>query len=207
MSKSADGDISRGTRSAGACFWEPPSLLSVLDNCVCPLLSPSLADPGGRKFAGDTCRGRDDRDCPVRDIDPSIEVRVDLRLLEDHSRWLVAGESVVILQAPLETLGIPTALLLESGEIPPALFILRPGGEGPGREDWNSGSPLTRRSSRNTPGDWRHHINWPPVRRGTSVSSRGSNATAGGSTGPAWFSPKQVVWKRGCRERRMAPRQ
>jgi cyclic beta-1,2-glucan synthetase len=68
---------------------------------------------------------------------------VDSHLIEDHSRWLVPGESVLILQAPIETLEIPVAVLLDSGEVPPALFILRPAGESPGGEGWNSGSPLT----------------------------------------------------------------
>ena len=67
---------------------------------------------------------------------------VDLSLLEDHTRWLVAGESVVILQAPQETLGVPATLLLERGEIPSALFILRPGGDSPGRAEWSTGVPL-----------------------------------------------------------------
>ena len=68
---------------------------------------------------------------------------VELGLLEDHARWLVAGESALILQAPIETLGIPAGLLLESGEIPPALFVLRPTGDSPSGEGWSSGSPLT----------------------------------------------------------------
>jgi len=47
-------------------------------------------------------------------------------VLHDHARWLVSGESVLILQAPVESLQIPLALLRESGDIPPALFVMHP---------------------------------------------------------------------------------
>ncbi len=47
-------------------------------------------------------------------------------VVHDHARWLVSGESVLILQAPVESLPIPLALLRESGEIPPALFVMHP---------------------------------------------------------------------------------
>jgi len=56
---------------------------------------------------------------------------VERRLLEDHTRWLVPGETVLILQAPVEGLRIPLAVLMESGEIPPAVFVLHPEREGP----------------------------------------------------------------------------
>ncbi|WP_246167075.1 GH36-type glycosyl hydrolase domain-containing protein [Oryzomonas japonica] len=46
--------------------------------------------------------------------------------MRDHARWLLPGESVLILQAPIETLEIPVALLRESGDTPPALFIMHP---------------------------------------------------------------------------------
>ena len=37
---------------------------------------------------------------------------VERRLLEDHARWLVSEETVLILQAPIETLPFPVAVLL-----------------------------------------------------------------------------------------------
>ncbi len=46
--------------------------------------------------------------------------------LRDHARRLVSGESVLILQATVESLQRPMALLRESGEIPPALFVIHP---------------------------------------------------------------------------------
>ena len=51
---------------------------------------------------------------------------VERRLLEDHARWLVSGETVLILQTPVETLRSPVAVLRASGEIPPAIFVLHP---------------------------------------------------------------------------------
>jgi len=53
------------------------------------------------------------------------------KLLEDHARWLVPGETVLILQAPVETLRLPVGILREIGEIPPAVFILHPMRESP----------------------------------------------------------------------------
>jgi len=51
---------------------------------------------------------------------------VDPAVLRAHARWLVSGESVLILQAPVESLQRPAALLRASGDIPPALFVMHP---------------------------------------------------------------------------------
>jgi cyclic beta-1,2-glucan synthetase len=51
---------------------------------------------------------------------------VERRLLKDHARWLVSEETVLILQAPIETLRFPVMVLRESDEIPPAIFVLHP---------------------------------------------------------------------------------
>jgi cyclic beta-1,2-glucan synthetase len=51
---------------------------------------------------------------------------VELGVMRDHERWLLPGESVLILQAPVESLQRPVAMLRESGESPPALFIMHP---------------------------------------------------------------------------------
>jgi cyclic beta-1,2-glucan synthetase len=47
-------------------------------------------------------------------------------VMADHGRWLVSGESVLILQEPVESLQRPVAQLRESSDIPPALFVLHP---------------------------------------------------------------------------------
>ncbi len=47
-------------------------------------------------------------------------------IMRDHARWLVSGESVLILQAPVESLQRPVALLREISDIPPALFVMYP---------------------------------------------------------------------------------
>lgn len=49
---------------------------------------------------------------------------VEAGIIRDHARWLVSGESVLILLAPVESLPRPVALLRESGDIPPALFVM-----------------------------------------------------------------------------------
>ena len=49
---------------------------------------------------------------------------VESGIIRDHARWLVSGESVLLLQAPVESLPRPVALLRESGDIPPALFVM-----------------------------------------------------------------------------------
>jgi len=56
-------------------------------------------------------------------------VRVKRGIIEDHARWFVSGESVLILQAPIETLQVPMAVLFESGEVQPAVFVEMDGQE------------------------------------------------------------------------------
>ncbi len=68
---------------------------------------------------------------------------VERRLLEDHARWLVSEETVLILQAPIETLRFPVAVLRESGEIPPAVFVLHPKRENPIGDVRSPGVPLS----------------------------------------------------------------
>ncbi|MBK5276714.1 MAG: glycosyl transferase [Desulfuromonadales bacterium] len=47
-------------------------------------------------------------------------------VLHDHARWLASGETVLLLQATVELLQHPVAMLRESGDPPPALFIMYP---------------------------------------------------------------------------------
>ena len=47
-------------------------------------------------------------------------------ILRDHARWLVSGETVLILQAPVEALQRPVATLRASSDIPSALFVMHP---------------------------------------------------------------------------------
>jgi cyclic beta-1,2-glucan synthetase len=51
---------------------------------------------------------------------------VDPGVMDDHARWLVSSESVLIIQAPIESLQHPMSLLRESCDPPPALFIMHP---------------------------------------------------------------------------------
>ncbi|HEX9597727.1 MAG TPA: hypothetical protein VF982_12675, partial [Anaerolineales bacterium] len=51
---------------------------------------------------------------------------VESGVVRDHARWLVSGESVLIIQVPVESLPRPVALLRESGETPLALFVMHP---------------------------------------------------------------------------------
>lgn len=46
--------------------------------------------------------------------------------ISDQSRWLLPGESVLILRAPIAFLQRPVELLREIGDKPPALFVLHP---------------------------------------------------------------------------------
>jgi len=66
---------------------------------------------------------------------------VERRLLADHSRRLILGETVLVLQAPVERLRIPAAMLMGTDEIPPALFVLHPPrGSPPGQSQEEQGS-------------------------------------------------------------------
>jgi len=67
---------------------------------------------------------------------------VDRKLIRDHLRWLVPGESILILQGPIQTLPVPMAALSENCEIPPAVFVLHPKSKGLFGEDWDSLTPL-----------------------------------------------------------------
>ncbi|MBM2844076.1 MAG: glycosyltransferase 36 [Anaerolineales bacterium] len=51
---------------------------------------------------------------------------VERRLLRAHARRLVADESLLILQCPVESAPAAAAILRESGEIPPVLFFFHP---------------------------------------------------------------------------------
>ena len=61
----------------------------------------------------------------------------------DHTRWLVSEEAVLILQAPIETLRFSAAVLRESGDIPPAVFVLHPKRENPIGDVRSPGAALT----------------------------------------------------------------
>ncbi len=45
-------------------------------------------------------------------------------ILNNHARWLVSGESVLIINVPVDLLPVPMAILRESDNTPPALFVL-----------------------------------------------------------------------------------
>jgi cyclic beta-1,2-glucan synthetase len=47
-------------------------------------------------------------------------------LLEDHARWLATDETVLIFQAPIDSMRIPVAVLRQVGEIPPVVSVLNP---------------------------------------------------------------------------------
>jgi cyclic beta-1,2-glucan synthetase len=47
-------------------------------------------------------------------------------VLKGHARWLMCEEAAVIVEVPVDALRLPVAVLRESGEIPPAVFILHP---------------------------------------------------------------------------------
>ena len=68
---------------------------------------------------------------------------VERGLIENQTRWLVSEETALILQAPIETLRLPVALLRESAEIPPALFVLHPERKRLTGEVRSLGVPLT----------------------------------------------------------------
>jgi cyclic beta-1,2-glucan synthetase len=69
---------------------------------------------------------------------------VERRLIEDHRRRLVSEETVLILQAPIKRLRTALALLRQSNDTVPVIFVLHPGRENPVKEVWLSGTtPLT----------------------------------------------------------------
>ncbi|HPS01286.1 MAG TPA: glucoamylase family protein, partial [Candidatus Sumerlaeota bacterium] len=67
---------------------------------------------------------------------------VELGLIENHARWLIPGETVLILQAPIEELQVPLSLLREIGESSPAIFVLHPGRVSPAGDAGVHETPL-----------------------------------------------------------------
>ncbi|BDD87851.1 cyclic beta 1-2 glucan synthetase [Desulfofustis limnaeus] len=51
---------------------------------------------------------------------------IELGVIDEHSRRLMPGESAIILQTSVDSLQCPMALLRESGEAHPALFVIHP---------------------------------------------------------------------------------
>ncbi|WP_084813680.1 GH36-type glycosyl hydrolase domain-containing protein [Desulfogranum japonicum] len=51
---------------------------------------------------------------------------IDAGIVAEHQDWLIRGESVLILQAPVESLHSSVAFLRRKSDIPPSLFILHP---------------------------------------------------------------------------------
>ncbi|MCA1766493.1 MAG: hypothetical protein LC633_09670, partial [Desulfobulbaceae bacterium] len=47
-------------------------------------------------------------------------------VVADHARWLMPGESVLLLQGSSDSLPGPVAMLRESGDVAPALFVMHP---------------------------------------------------------------------------------
>jgi cyclic beta-1,2-glucan synthetase len=63
------------------------------------------------------------------------------RLLASYSRILAPEETVLILLAPMKALRLPLAVLRESGETPPAVFLFHPERPDPGADIRNYGVP------------------------------------------------------------------
>jgi cyclic beta-1,2-glucan synthetase len=55
-----------------------------------------------------------------------FRVGVSPEVIRNHLRCLVSGESAIILESPVAALQLPVALLRESSDIPPALFVIHP---------------------------------------------------------------------------------
>ena len=61
-----------------------------------------------------------------------LEPSVDRKLLQKHSQWLVAEETLVIMQGPLARLRWAVPILRGTGETQPAVFVLHPEHQVPG---------------------------------------------------------------------------
>jgi cyclic beta-1,2-glucan synthetase len=105
---------------------------------------------------------------------------VDRRQLEAQLRWLVSEETVLILQAPIETLHYAVAVLRESGEATPAVFVLHPKRETLADEVRRAGTLLSptqvQEYARRLAAD--HQID-PKPRRNTALLQRLQQARQG----------------------------
>jgi len=74
---------------------------------------------------------------------PRSKLGIERKLLADHSRWLATEETVLILQAPIDLMRFPVAVLRESGEIPPVVSVLNPKRTSLGEDLGSVGAPLS----------------------------------------------------------------
>jgi cyclic beta-1,2-glucan synthetase len=68
---------------------------------------------------------------------------VDKSILRDFDRWLLSGETVLVVQAPVDSLNAAVNALRESGDIPPAVFIMHAEAAAVSGAPRNPGVPLS----------------------------------------------------------------
>lgn len=68
---------------------------------------------------------------------------IEWKLLETKAHWLLSGETMLVIQAAVEDLKTSVTLLQESGDVPPAVFILHPQRESHFQSEWGGENPLT----------------------------------------------------------------
>jgi cyclic beta-1,2-glucan synthetase len=64
------------------------------------------------------------------------------RILKEHARWLVSDETVLVIQAAVDTLPVAVAMLREGGDVPPAVYVQRPKGARPATDLEAGRAPL-----------------------------------------------------------------
>lgn len=133
---------------------------------------------------------------------------VERRLLEDHTRWLVSEETVLILQAPIETLRFPVAVLRGSGEIPPAVFVLHPKRRSLIGDVWSPGVPLSpeqiQEHAQRLATD--HQVD-PNPRRNTELLETARTGPSMGPSGLLGSLRSESIGTERASNRRVAPRQ
>ena len=124
---------------------------------------------------------------------------VERRLLEDHARWLVSEETVLILQVPIDALRLPVAVLRESGEIPPAVFVLHPKRESPTEDARSPGVPLSPAQIQEYARAWPRTTGWTRIReRNTEPAQAARTVPPMDPSGLLWILPKRAGWDRAC---------
>ncbi len=67
---------------------------------------------------------------------------VERKAIDDHARWLVPGETVLILQGSVDSFRGAMAALLEKGETSPPVFVFHPRRVAPSPPGWRTTAPL-----------------------------------------------------------------
>ena len=116
---------------------------------------------------------------------------VERKAIDDHARWLVPGETVLILQGSVDSFRGAMAALLEKGETSPPVFVFHPRRVAPSPPGWRTTAPLNPAQLQEHAERLATEFRVDPNRAAIPDRSSGSKEAGGGCSRSARTSPKQ----------------